>query len=81
MYQRTHSAVETKLLYISHAVSNFYGTEIEVWADLGPWQYSNEKIGANNDQNFEVVFLMLPETKRNRFFLKYCTQKSCIKCN
>ena len=26
----------SKSLYISHAVSNFYGTGIEIWAGFGP---------------------------------------------
>ena len=27
---------ESKSLYISHAVSNFYGTKLEMWAGFGP---------------------------------------------
>ena len=27
---------ESKSLYISHAVSIFYGTKIEIWASFGP---------------------------------------------
>ena len=29
-------AAATKSLYISHAVSHFYGTEYEIWAGCGP---------------------------------------------
>ena len=28
--------LKSKSLYISRAVSNFYGTEIEIWAGFGP---------------------------------------------
>ena len=27
---------QSHYLYINHAVSNFYGTEIEIWADFEP---------------------------------------------
>ena len=31
-----------KLLYISHAVSNFYGTEIKIWVGFGQEIAENE---------------------------------------
>ena len=44
-----HGMIQAKSLYISHAVSNFYGTEIEIWAGLGwfgaGWQYRKKKWG------------------------------------
>ena len=33
------------LEYISCAVNNFYGTEIEIWAGLGPVGNTEKKIG------------------------------------
>ena len=34
------SCLSPKSLYISHTVSNFYETEIEIWAGFGfAWQY------------------------------------------
>ena len=38
-----------KSLYISCAVSNFYGTEIEIWLILG-------RFGADNEQLLRAVF-------------------------
>ena len=31
--------------YISHAVSNVYGTEIEIWAGFGPVGNTEKKLG------------------------------------
>ena len=38
-----HSVAHTKSLYISHAVSNFYGTEMEIWAGFGPVDITEKK--------------------------------------
>ena len=38
--------LNTKSLYISRAVSNFYGTEIEIWAGFGPVGSTEKKIGS-----------------------------------
>ena len=35
---------QPKSLYISHAVSNFYGTENEIWAGFGPVGSTEKKI-------------------------------------
>ena len=37
--------IEKKSLYISRAVSIFYWTEIEIWADFGPVGSIEKKIG------------------------------------
>ena len=39
-----------KSLYISHAVSNFYGTEIEIWAGFGPIGNTEKTIWADYEQ-------------------------------
>ena len=37
--------VQTKSSYISRAESNFYGTEIEIWAGFGPIGNTEKKFG------------------------------------
>ena len=37
---------QTKSLYISQVVSNFYGTEFEAWTDFGPAGSTEKKIWA-----------------------------------
>ena len=39
--------IQPKSLHISRTVSNFYGTEIEIWAGIGPFGSNEKKIGAN----------------------------------
>ena len=43
--------MQAKSLYISHAVSNFYGTGIEIWAGFGP-------VGNTEKKSFEGGFFM-----------------------
>ena len=43
-----------KSLYISQAVSNFYGTEIEIWAGFGPVGITEKKIWAFLGRFFQV---------------------------
>ena len=50
----------TKPLYISRAVSNFYGTEIEIWAGFGPVE--NTKKMGQLWATFEGIF-----SKKNIF--------------
>ena len=52
---------EKKSLYISPGVSNFYETEIEIWAGFGPVGNA-EKNWANYD--FEVGFFTFSRTKK-----------------
>ena len=49
--------MHTKSLYISRAVSNFYGTEIEIWAGFGPVG-NNEKYGEDYEQLLRLVFFL-----------------------
>ena len=37
--------MQAKSLYISRAVSNFYGTEIEIWAGFGPAGGTEKNLG------------------------------------
>ena len=41
------SMMPPKTLSISCAVSNFYGTEIKMWASFGPVGYTEKKIMSN----------------------------------
>ena len=43
-------------LYISNVVSNFYGTEIEIWAGFGPVGSTEKKIGDGYRQLLRAVF-------------------------
>ena len=46
----------TKSLYISHSVTNFYGTEIEISAGFWPFGSTEKKVWADNEQN-TFIFL------------------------
>jgi hypothetical protein len=62
-----------KSLYISHAVINFYGTEIEIWAGFGPVGNTEKKIGpimSNFWERFFHVFMS------KIFFFKYCSVRT-----
>ena len=48
--------MQAKSLYISRAVSNFYGTEIEIWAGFGPVGNTEKKIVADYEQLLRVFF-------------------------
>ena len=41
---------------MSHAVSNFYGTEIEIWAEFGPVGITEKKIWDDYEQLLRAVF-------------------------
>ena len=45
-----------KSLYISRAVSNFYGTEIKIWAGFGADGNTERKIWTNYEQLLRSVF-------------------------
>ena len=48
--------MQPKSLYISCAVSNFYGAEIEKWADFGPVGNTEKKIGDDYEQLLRAFF-------------------------
>ena len=48
--------IESKSLHISCAVSNFYGTEIEIWAGFGLVGNSEKKIWADYEQLLRSVY-------------------------
>ena len=62
------AAFHPKSLYIGHAMSNFYGTEIEIWAGFGPVGNTEKKLGANYEQLLRPVFSCFRD-----FFFKYCS--------
>ena len=41
---------------VSCAVSNFYGTEIEIWADFGPVGNTGKQIWADYEQILRAFF-------------------------
>ena len=41
---------------MNRAMSNFYGTEIEIWAGFGPVGNTEKKIGADYEQLLKSVF-------------------------
>ena len=47
----------TKSLYISHVVSIFYGTKIEVWVGFGPVGSTEKKIRSDYEQLFHVFIM------------------------
>ena len=57
-----------KSLYVSCAVSNSYGTEIEVWAGFGP-DVDTEK----NWTDYQQLFCMVFSCFYGHFFFKYCS--------
>ena len=66
-----------KSLYISHKVTNFYGTEIEIWAGFGPVG-NTEKIilGRLYEQLLRAVFSCFQGQKIFNFFQKYCNVRA-----
>ena len=66
-----------KSLYISCAVNNFYGTEIEIWAGFGPVG-STEKNLADYEQFLRAIFSMFSWPKH--FFPKNIVRSSLKSC-
>ena len=64
------------LLFISRAVSNLYGTEIEIWAGFGPFANTEKKIWSimNNFWGRFIHAFMV-----NFFSSKYCSSKKLHK--
>ena len=61
----------TQSLFISLAVSNFYGTEIEIWASFGPVGDTEKFFGpirSNFGGQFFHVFM-----GKIIYFFKYCS--------
>ena len=46
-------------MYIRHAVSNFYGTEIEIWAGFGPVGNTKKYLGRSwtTKEFFIIIFV------------------------
>ena len=45
LFAQKVSLSQLRSLYLSRAVSNFYGTEIEIWAGFGPVGSTDKKLG------------------------------------
>ena len=65
--------LETKSLYISHPVSNYYGTEIEIWAGFGPIGNTEKKNWAFYAQLLRTSFFMFSWINFYKCFKKYCS--------
>ena len=63
-----------KSLHISCAVSNFYGTEIEIRAGFGPVGSTEKNNLASNEQLLRVEFFVFFMGKL--FFYKYCSVRA-----
>jgi hypothetical protein len=63
--------MHTKSLYISRAVSNFYGTEIEIWAGFGPVGNNEKENWADYEQLLREFFHLF----MGKFFLKIFLKK------
>ena len=64
-------SIQAKSLYISHAVSNFHGTEIDIWAGFGPVGNTEIKNLSQLQATFEGGFFMFSWAKKCfNFFLK-----------
>ena len=59
--------LNTKSLYISRAVSNFYGTEIEICAGFGPVGSTEKKMWGGYEQLLSAVFSCF----QGQFFFKH----------
>jgi hypothetical protein len=59
-----------KSLYISRAVSNFYGTEIEIWAGFRPVAILKKRFGADCEQLLWAFFLGFHRQKNYYFIFK-----------
>ena len=53
-------------------MSNFHGTEFEIWAGLGPVGSTGKKLGQLL-ATFEASFFMVSWAKKIDFFKKYCS--------
>ena len=65
-----------KSLYISPAVSNFNGTEIEVWAGFGPDGSTEKNCLGDYEQLLREVFSFFHRQKK--LFFKYCSVRTLI---
>ena len=61
---------ESKSLYISHAVSNFYGTKIEICAGFGPVGITEKKNWGDYEQLLMEVFSCFQGQKNVKIFQK-----------
>ena len=64
MFLQILAYTQSKSLYISRAVSNCYGTEMEIWAGFGPVGNIEKNLGPIMS-NFEVVFFVFSGAKTN----------------
>ena len=58
---------------------NFYGTEIEIWADFGPVGNTGKQIWADYEQLSRAGFFLCFHGQRFFFNIVASKQKSCIK--
>ena len=68
-----------KSLYISPAVTNFYGTEIEIFAGFGPVGNTEKKILGPIISNFVGIFFLFLWAKNKFKFKKIYIEASALK--
>ena len=67
-------SIQAKSLYISHVVSNFHGTEIEILAGFWLVGKTEKNIWADYEQLFKGIVFMFSWPKKNfKKFQKYCS--------
>ena len=71
----TVTKLGTKSLYISDAVSNFYGTEIEIRADFEPVGNTEKFFLADYEQLFRRFFHIFMAMKRFRDYILICSDE------
>ena len=59
-----------KSLYISRAVSKFYGTEVKICAGFGLVGNTEKKLGADYEQLLSIFFFMFSGSKKFEIVLK-----------
>ena len=68
VFSYLHSILtKLKSLYMSQAVSNFYGTEIEIWAGL-LFGITEKNIWADYEQLLRAVFSCFQRQKKSQIF-------------
>ena len=67
-------SIQAKPLYISHVVSNFHGTEIEILAGFWLVGKTEKNIWADYEQLFKGIVFMFSWPKKNfKKIQKYCS--------
>jgi hypothetical protein len=69
--KKLSTSEQPKSLWISHVVSNLYGTQIEIWAGFGAVDITEKKFGPIMI-NFWGQFFHVFMGKKSLIFFEYC---------